>query len=161
MFVFSCQSHSWMLMGGSLFSNFFICWEPLLSVSDWELGYRSVAILGILRSTVWNNKCCDSYCLTYTLIQGVVTYFQDKMLKSFSVSNKSLYFDIRNHRVCLPLTFLSAFSLTFKRFLCSTVQPLKGQSVTKKSLRNLFDIQYSIKQMRAKDSGKLKKKQKQ
>lgn len=39
--------------------------------------------------------------ISLTLVRGAVTRFKDKTLNSFSVSNKSLYFDIRNHGACV------------------------------------------------------------
>lgn len=59
------KCYNWMLVGVALFLDLFfffliICWEPLLSVSDWELGCGLVAVLGMLQSSIWN-KCCDSY----------------------------------------------------------------------------------------------------
>lgn len=103
-------------MDGSLFSDF--CLRAIIVCVRLRIGGR----LGILRSPVWN-KCCDSYHLSHTLIQGVVTFFQDKMLKSFSVSNKSLYFDIRNCGDCV-LNCLYSPGVCLK-LLCSCLEPLK------------------------------------
>lgn len=161
-----------MLMGGSLFSYFFQSHYCLCQTENWAVGWWPMWI-----------KCCDSYYLSRTLVQGVVTCFQDKTFKSFSVSNKSLYFDIRKKmepvcwllccleylwnvwgdRVCgcvcvcsdvcgiggLHKNYLDdsfytekiiVLHWTCRRFAVSQCISRHQESITNKTLRNIFDI---------------------
>lgn len=84
------------LVDGSLFSDFIPCQELLLSVSDWEWNWGWLPTGHAERPGAKQGL----WWLYLTPVWGKGICFQDEDEVTFSVSNKSLYFDIRTHCVC-------------------------------------------------------------